>query len=64
MPYKLESAGNGRAFVVSENTGKRHSRHALPVARAKAQMRALYANTADEPGVRKRPRAHPSHQGK
>jgi len=49
MPYKLEKSGQ-RFFVVSTETGKKHSKKPLPKARAEAQRRALYmrANPADE----------------
>lgn len=47
MPYKLKPAGKGKATVVSTDTGKKHSKKPIPTARAKAQMRAMYANVPD-----------------
>lgn len=47
MPYKLERAGKGKAYVVSSDTGKKHSNKPMPIAKAKAQMAALYANVKD-----------------
>jgi hypothetical protein len=48
MPYELQKAPVGRGmFVVSKDTGRRHSNKPLPKARAIMQMRALYANVAD-----------------
>jgi hypothetical protein len=43
MPWKLEKSGAGY-FVVTKDTGRRHSKMPLPKQRALAQMRALYAN--------------------
>lgn len=40
MPYKLLKSGNGY-FVVSKDTGKRHSNNPIPKANAEAQMRLL-----------------------
>lgn len=44
MPYKLEKCktGKDRYYVVSTDTGMRHSLKPLPLERAEAQMRALY----------------------
>lgn len=42
MPYKLEDAGEGKAYVVGPNGRK--SKKPLSHATAVAQMRALYAN--------------------
>ena len=47
MPYKLVSAGKGKAYVVTKGTGKKHSKHAIPTSRAKAQMRAMYLHVKD-----------------
>lgn len=44
MPYKLQSTGGGYK-VVTKATGKAHSKKPLSKERAKAQMRAIYANT-------------------
>jgi site-specific DNA-cytosine methylase len=45
MPYKLRKAPNRDLYwVVNKETGKKHSNEPLPLERAKAQMRALYAN--------------------
>ena len=44
MPYKLRKAPKqDKYWVVSKETGKKHSEEPLPRARAEAQMRALYA---------------------
>lgn len=44
MPYKLRKAPKqDKYWVVSKETGKKHSEEPLPKARAEAQMRALYA---------------------
>ena len=42
MPYKLLKRGS-KAKVITKSSGKPHSRKPLPLGRAKAQMRALYA---------------------
>lgn len=48
MPYKLRKAPRRNLYwVVSKDTGEKHSKDPLPMERAKAQMRALYANVAD-----------------
>ena len=48
MPYKLRKAPRRNLYwVVSKDTGLKHSKDPLPMERAKAQMRALYANVAD-----------------
>ncbi len=58
MPYHLEYEGKDRAFVVSTDTGKRHSRHAMPVKRAEAQKRVLEQAMVDagEPAAHRRGR--------
>ena len=43
MPYELEKVINGY-YVITQGTGFRHSKRPLSLTRAKAQMRALYAN--------------------
>ena len=44
MPYKLRKAPKRDLYwVVNKETGKKHSNEPLPLERAKAQMRALYA---------------------
>jgi hypothetical protein len=43
MPYELEKVINGY-YVITQGTGFRHSKRPLSLSRAKAQMRALYAN--------------------
>mgnify|MGYP001607147130 CR=1 len=54
MPYRLQRRG-GKAKVVSKDTGRVHSKRYLPLARAKAQMRAMYANMpADEKAMIRR----------
>jgi len=43
MPYSIQRSGKGYK-VVSTLTGKTHSKKALSLAKAHAQMRAMYAN--------------------
>jgi len=51
MPYKLRKAPRRNLYwVVSKDTGLKHSKDPLPMERAKAQMRALYANEGKEGG--------------
>ena len=52
MPYKVKKVAGGYK-VVTETTGKAHSKKALPKQKAVAQMRALYANTK-EPGLKRK----------
>lgn len=48
MPYELERGPGARGyFVVTKDTGRRHSEKALPKERAIRQMRALYARVQD-----------------
>jgi hypothetical protein len=42
MPYTLKESGKG-FYVVTEETGKKHSKKPLPKSRAEKQMAALYA---------------------
>jgi hypothetical protein len=52
MPYKLRKArGKDLYWVVAED-GTKKSKEPLPLERAKAQMRALYANMHLEGGSR------------
>lgn len=44
MPYKIVSKGGGKAQVCKKDGSKCYSKKPIPVARAKAQMRAMYAN--------------------
>jgi hypothetical protein len=45
MPYKLRKArGKDLYYVITKDTGKKHSNEPLPLERAKAQMKALYAS--------------------
>lgn len=49
MPYKLRKAPNRDLYwVVNKETGKKYSNEPLPLERAKAQMKALYAS--ESPG--------------
>lgn len=51
MPYgivKRMKKKHAVAKVVTKTTGKAHSKKWLPVARAKAQLRAIKANTPEE----------------
>lgn len=43
MPYSLQKSGRGY-YVITKASGRRHSKRPLSLKRAKAQMRALYAN--------------------
>jgi hypothetical protein len=43
MPWSLQKSGRGY-YVVTKGTGRKHSKRPLSLKRAKAQMRALYAN--------------------
>lgn len=43
MPYKLRKSPKSGYWVVNKDTGKKYSKSPLPLARAQAQMRALYA---------------------
>jgi hypothetical protein len=48
MPYELESTPSGRGyFVITKDTGRRHSK--LPLTRKKAigQLKALYVRVKD-----------------
>jgi hypothetical protein len=51
MPYQLKKSGSGYQ-VESKDTGKTHSKKPLSKGRAKAQLRALYANMKKEGGGR------------
>lgn len=42
MPYELQRSGRGY-YVVTKETGRKHSNRPLPKGRAQSQMRALYA---------------------
>ena len=44
MPYHIRSVGNGMAQVVKTATGEPMSKKPIPVGRAQAQLKALYAN--------------------
>lgn len=44
MPWKLEPAGKGKYFVVTEATGRKHSKKPLARAMALRQMKALYVS--------------------
>lgn len=52
MPYKLrKSRGKDLYWVITTDTGKKHSNEPLPLERAKAQMKALYANEMKGSGI-------------
>lgn len=52
MPYKLRKArGKDLYWVITKATGEKHSNDPLPMERAKAQMRALYANESEKGGI-------------
>jgi hypothetical protein len=44
VPYHIRSTGHGMAEVVKTATGEPMSKHPIPMARAKRQLAALYAN--------------------
>lgn len=44
MPYKLRKARGRELYWVVAEDGTKKSKEPLPLERAKAQMRALYAN--------------------
>jgi len=44
MPWKLRKAPNRDLYWVVDVNGKKYSKEPIPLERAKAQMRALYAN--------------------
>jgi hypothetical protein len=46
MPYELRRVKGGHQ-IVSKDTGKVHSKKPMSKSKAKAQMRALYANVPD-----------------
>ena len=46
----MEYVGKNRFYVVTQHTGKKHSLEPLTKLKAEAQMRALYARVANEPG--------------
>jgi len=49
MPYKLQKSGDGY-YVVSKDTGRRHSKAPISRGKATAQLRAMYANVKDARG--------------
>lgn len=49
MPFEIRKAGGGYV-VATKGTKRVHSKKALPLARAQAQMRALYANVPEARG--------------
>lgn len=44
MPYHIQNMGHGMARVVKTSTGEAMSGKPIPLARAKRQLKALYAN--------------------
>jgi len=54
MPYKLrKSPGKNLYWVVSTETGRKHSILPLPLKRAEAQMKALYARESGYPPLKR-----------
>ena len=47
MPWKITCSGGDNCYVTNKNTGKRKNKKPMSRARAKAYLRALYANTTD-----------------
>jgi len=52
MPYKLRKARGRELYWVVAEDGTKKSKEPLPLEKAKAQMRALYANMHKEGGSR------------
>lgn len=53
MPYKLRKAPRRELYwVITKATGKKHSIEPLPLKRAEAQMRSLYARESGYPPIR------------
>ena len=53
MPWKLRKAPKKDLYwVINKETGEKHSKEPLPKERAKAQMKALYANVPVEGGIK------------
>jgi hypothetical protein len=49
MPFRLKKCrGKDLYWVITTDTGKKHSIEPLPKERAEAQMKALYINTMNE----------------
>lgn len=48
MPYVLHPVDYHRAYVVTKATGKKHSKHPLPMDTAKRQLIALNINLVKE----------------
>ena len=46
MPWKVTGQGNS-CYVVNQHTGKRKNKRPMSRARAKAYLRALYANVPE-----------------
>lgn len=46
MPWKVTGQGNS-CYVTNQNTGKRKNKKPMSRARAKAYLRALYANVPE-----------------
>lgn len=61
MPWHIEKAGAGQAYVVNDETGKKMSNHPIPTRRASAQLKALYANVPDAKEVSATPSAVMAH---
>lgn len=47
MPYKITGQGNNH-YVINKNTGKRKNKKPMSRARAKAYLKALYANVKEK----------------
>lgn len=43
MPFELEKVAPNQYYVITSDTGKRHSNHPLTLAKAKAQLGILWA---------------------
>ena len=50
MPFALLYVARNKYYVITHATGRKHSLEPLSKAKAEAQMRALYARTANKPG--------------
>lgn len=46
MPYRIKKSKHG-FYVENEDTGKKYSKHPIPLSNAKKQMAVLYLKTKD-----------------
>jgi hypothetical protein len=48
MPWKIESAGDGKYNVIKEDTGEKKNKVPMSKYRAVQYLKALYVNTKEE----------------